>query len=424
MLKKTPLLPFILITSLFLMWGLANNMTDTLLSAFKRIMSMSDFQTTFVQYAFYGAYFCLAIPAAILIKKYTYKTGILIGLAMFIAGSLLFYPASKTMEYGHFLAALFILAGGLSLLETSANPYIIALGPAETGTQRLNLAQSFNPIGSIIGVTLSKVFILSQLNTAGETERAAMSPEQLQAVQSEELTGVMGPYVGVAFFLMVIWLLIFFNKMPTSSDENSAFDFGAAWRRLRQKRHYVWSVVAMFFYIGAQIGIWSFTIRYVMKELDLNEEDASSYYQAALVIFLLSRFVCTYLMRFITPRRLLTSLALLAMILTGVAMAKGGYLGVYALVGISGCMSLMFPTIYGLGLQDLGQDTKIGGSGLIMAILGGAVLTGVQGQISDSTGSINTSFVVPLFCFAVVVYFALREAKVAPQQVDKVPAEY
>ncbi len=418
MLKKTPILPFALITSLFLMWGLANNMTDTLLSAFKRIMSMSDFQTTFVQYAFYGAYFCLAIPAAILIKKYTYKTGILIGLGMFIGGSLLFYPASKTMVYGHFLAALFILAGGLSLLETAANPYIIAMGPEETGTQRLNLAQSFNPIGSIIGVTLSKMFILSKLNTAGEAERASMSPEQLQAIQSEELTGVMGPYVGVAAFLVIIWLLIFFNKMPTASDESTAFDFGAAWGRLKQKRHYIWSVIAMFFYIGAQIGIWSFTIRYVMKELNLNEEDASSYYQAALVIFLLSRFVCTYLMKFITPRALLTSLSVLAMILTGVAMATGGYAGVYALVGISACMSLMFPTIYGLGLQGLGQDTKIGGSGLIMAILGGAVLTGVQGQISDATGSINQAFIVPLLCFGVVVYFALREAKVAaPRQV-------
>lgn len=416
MLKKTPILPFVLITSLFLMWGLANNMTDTLLSAFKRIMSMSDYQTTFVQYAFYGAYFCLAIPAAILIKKYTYKTGILIGLGMFIGGSLLFYPASKTMVYGHFLAALFILAGGLSLLETAANPYIIAMGPEETGTQRLNLAQSFNPIGSIIGVTLSKLFILSKLNVAGETERASMSPEQLQAIQSEELTGVMGPYVGVAAFLVIIWLLVFFNKMPTASDENSKFDFGKAWGRLRQKRHYVWSVVAMFFYMGAQIGIWSFTIRYVMKELDLNEEQASSYYQAALIIFLLSRFVCTYLMRFITPRVLLTSLAVLGMILTGTAMATGGYVGVYALVGISGCMSLMFPTIYGLGLQGLGQDTKIGGSGLIMAILGGAVLTGVQGQISDATGSINQAFIVPLLCFGVVVYFALREAKVAPQK--------
>jgi len=416
MLKKTPILPFVLITSLFLMWGLANNMTDTLLSAFKRIMSMSDYQTTFVQYAFYGAYFCLAIPAAILIKKYTYKTGILIGLGMFIGGSLLFYPASKTMVYEHFLAALFILAGGLSLLETAANPYIIAMGPEETGTQRLNLAQSFNPIGSIIGVGLSKLFILSKLNVAGETERASMSPEQLQAIQSEELTGVMGPYVGVAFFLVVIWLLIFFNKMPTASEENSKFDFGDAWGRLRQKRHYVWSVVAMFFYVGAQIGIWSFTIRYVMQELNLNEEEASSYYLAALVLFLLSRFVCTYLMRFVTPRVLLTSLAVLAMILTGTVMVTGGYVGVYALVGISGCMSLMFPTIYGLGLQGLGQDTKIGGSGLIMAILGGAVLTGVQGQISDATGSINQAFVVPLLCFAVVVYFALREAKVPPQK--------
>lgn len=416
MLKKTPILPFVLITSLFLLWGLANNMTDTLLSAFKRIMSMSDFQTTFVQYAFYGAYFCLAIPAAILIKKYTYKTGILIGLAIFIAGSLLFYPASKTMVYGHFLAALFILAGGLSLLETSANPYIIAMGPEETGTQRLNLAQSFNPIGSIIGVLLSKVFILSKLNVAGEAERASMSPEQLQAIQSEELTGVMGPYVGVAMFLVLIWLLIFFNKMPTASDEKSSLNFGDAWGRLIKKRSYVWSVVAMFFYIGAQIGTWSFTIRYVMKELNINEEQASNYYLAALVLFLLSRFVCTYLMRFIAPHRLLASLAVLAMILTGVVMSTGGYLGVYALVGISGCMSLMFPTIYGLGLRGLGQDTKIGGSGLIMAILGGAVLTGVQGQISDATQSINTSFVMTLLCFGVVVYFALREAKVAPKQ--------
>ncbi len=411
MLKKTPVLPFVLITSLFLMWGLANNMTDTLLSAFKRIMSMSDFQTTFVQYAFYGAYFCLAIPAAILIKKYSYKTGILIGLALFIAGSLLFYPASKTMVYGHFLAALFILAGGLSLLETSANPYIIAMGPAETGTQRLNLAQSFNPIGSIIGVGLSKLFILSQLNVAGEAERASMTSDQLQAIQSAELTGVMGPYVGVAAFLAVLWLLIAFTKMPTSSEEDSSLNFGAAWGRLLGQRHYVWAVVALFFYMGAQIGIWSFTIRYVMKELNLNEADSSSYYLAALVLFLLSRFVCTYLMRFISPSRLLASLAVLAMILTATAMATGGYVGVYALVGISGCMSLMFPTIYGLGLEGLGADTKIGGSGLIMAILGGAVLTGVQGIISDAYG-INTAFALPLFCFGVVVYFALRETKV------------
>lgn len=416
MLKKTPILPFILITSLFLMWGLANNMTDTLLSAFKRIMSMSDFQTTFVQYAFYGAYFCLAIPAAILIKKFTYKTGILIGLALFIAGSLLFYPASKTMVYGHFLAALFILAGGLSILETSANPYIVAMGPEETGTQRLNLAQSFNPIGSIIGVLLSKLFILSQLNTAGESERASMTAEELQKIQSAELTGVMGPYVGVAAFLVLLWILIFFNKMPTASDEDSSLNFASSWGRLLNKRSYVWAVTALFFYMGAQIGTWSFTIRYVMKELNLNEEQSADYYLAALILFLLSRFVCTYLMRFIAPRNLLAGLAGIGVLLTGIVIATGGMVGVIALVSISACLSLMFPTIYGLGLRGLGADTKIGGSGLIMAILGGAVLTGIQGLISDSTQSINMSFFLPMFCLAVVMYFALKEAKAVGEE--------
>jgi FHS family L-fucose permease-like MFS transporter len=416
MLKKTPILPFVLITSLFLMWGLANNMTDTLLSAFKRIMSMSDFQTTFVQYAFYGSYFCLAIPAAILIKKFTYKTGILIGLALFIAGSLLFYPASKTMVYGHFLAALFILAGGLSILETSANPYIVAMGPEETGTQRLNLAQSFNPIGSIIGVLLSKVFILSQLNTAGESERASMTADELQKIQSAELTGVMGPYVGVAVFLLFLWILIFFNKMPTASDEDSSLNFGASWGRLLKKRSYVWAVTALFFYMGAQIGTWSFTIRYVMKELNINEEQSADYYLAALVLFLLSRFVCTYLMRFIAPRNLLAGLAGIGVLLTGVVIMTGGYVGVIALVSISACLSLMFPTIYGLGLRGLGADTKIGGSGLIMAILGGAVLTGIQGLISDTTQSINMSFFLPMFCLGVVMYFALKEAKAVGEE--------
>ncbi|MEL7534528.1 MAG: MFS transporter, partial [Bacteroidota bacterium] len=204
------LLAFILITSMFLAWGIANNMTDTLLAAFKKIMSMSDFQTTFVQYAFYGAYFCFAIPAALLVKRFSYKTGVLLGLGMFIAGALLFYPASQTMVYGHFLAALYILAGGLSFLETSANPYIVAMGPEESGTQRLNLAQSFNPVGSITGVVLSQLFILSNLNPATEEERSAIPAEQLASIQAEELSAVMGPYVGVAAVLLILWLLIAF----------------------------------------------------------------------------------------------------------------------------------------------------------------------------------------------------------------------
>ncbi|HQU59771.1 MAG TPA: L-fucose:H+ symporter permease [Saprospiraceae bacterium] len=405
--KRTPILAFALITSLFLMWGLANNMTDTLLAAFKKIMSMTDYQTAFVQYSFYGAYFCLAIPAAILIKKFTYKTGVLIGLGLFIAGGLLFYPASQTMVYGHFLTALFILAGGLSILETTANPYIIAMGPEETGTQRLNLAQSFNPIGSIIGVLLSKVFILSNLNQADATQRAAMQVEDLQAIQAEELGAVMGPYVGVAFFLLALWLAIAFTKMPKASDEDHLIDFRAAFGRLIRRPHYVWAVAAQFFYVGAQIGVWSFTIRYVMQELGLNEEQASSYYLAALILFLASRFVCTFLMRYIEPRRLLMGLAVLAIAFTAVVIFGSGAIAVYALVAISACMSLMFPTIYGLGLRGLGQDTKIGGSGLIMAILGGAVLTGVQGKVSDATGDIHYAFFVPLLCFAIVAYYGL-----------------
>jgi len=409
--KKTPLFPFILITSLFLMWGLANNMTDTLLAAFKKIKSMSDAQTSLIQVAFYGAYFCLALPAAILIKKYTYKTGVLVGLGLFIAGALLFYPASQTMAYGHFLAALYILAGGLSILETTANPYIIAMGPEATATRRLNLAQSFNPIGSITGVVLSKVFILSELNTAGAEERAAMSPEALQAMQAEELKAVMGPYVGVAFVLAALWLAIAAVKMPKASDEESRIDYRAVFKRLLGRRHYVWGVIAQFFYVGAQIGVWSFTIRYVMEELQLDEAGASSYYLAALLVFALSRFICTWLMRFAEARMLLGSAAVLAMACTLVVVFGGGYAAVLALVAISACMSLMFPTIFGLASAGLGKDTKIGGSGLIMAILGGAVLTTVQGLVSDASGSIHLAYIVPLACFGVVGYYAFFKAR-------------
>ncbi len=398
--------PFILLTSCFAWWGLANNMTDTLLAAFKKILSMSDFQTSWIQIAFYGSYFCLALPAAIFIKKFTYKAGVLLGLGLFISGALLFFPASKTMTYFHFLAALYILAGGLSILETSANPYIITMGSDETGTQRLNFAQSFNPIGSILGIFLSKYFILSNLNSAGAEERAAMSPGLLKQIQSQELTAVMGPYVAVALFLIVLWILIATNKkMPRASDVGGKLKLGSTFKRLSRNRHYVWGVVAQFFYVGAQIGVWSFTIRYVMKELNLNEADASSYYLAALILFTASRFICTGLMRFMAPGNLLALLAFVAIGCTLTVIFAGGYVGVYALVGISGCMSLMFPTIFGLAVRGLGEDTKIGGSGLIMAILGGAVLTAIQGQVSDLSGSIHLAYFVPLVCFIVIAYY-------------------
>ncbi|MBR9999072.1 MAG: L-fucose:H+ symporter permease [Cyclobacteriaceae bacterium] len=405
--KSTPIITFALITSLFFLWGLANNMTDTLLAAFKRIMSMTDFQTSLVQMSFYGAYFCLALPAAVIIKKYSYKTGILLGLGMYMVGAVLFYPASRTMEYGHFLTALFILAGGLSILETTANPYIIAIGPEETGTRRLNFAQSFNPIGSITGVVLSKFFILSHLNVATAEERAAMGKEQLSALQGLELNAVMGPYVGVALVLLILWITIAARQMPRAAEADNRVNLGPALKRLLHNRHYVLGVIAQFFYVGAQLCVWSFTIRYIMSELGLNEADSSSYYIAALIVFTAMRFVNTALMKVINPGVLLSLATLLAIIFTATVTFGHGLISVYALVGISGCMSLMFPTIYGLATRGLGEDTKIAASGQIMAIVGGAVFPAIQGLVSDATGSISLSYIVPLICFLIILFYAM-----------------
>lgn len=411
------LIPFVLVTSLFFLWGLANNMTDTLLSAFKRIMSMTDFQTSWIQVAFYGSYFCLAIPAALFIKRYTYKSGILLGLGLFALGSLMFYPASYTMVYEHFLVSLFVLAGGLSILETTANPYIIAMGPENTGTYRLNLAQAFNPIGSLAGVELSKKFILSRLDSASDVERAAMPKEQLDAMQSNELSAVMGPYVGVAIFLIFLWIVIRLVKMPKASEAGPELNFISTFKRLIKIPHYVWGVVAQFFYLGAQLGTWSFTIRYVMLELNLNEDDSATYYSNALILFIISRFVFTFLMKFIAARKLLMLAALIGTLCTAIVIFAHGFVAVYALVAISFCLSLMFPTIFGLAVRGLGDDTKIGGAGVIMAILGGAVFPLVQGLVSDST-DIHTSFVVPLICFVVVVIYGATGAKLEPKNMQ------
>ncbi|MBN2010477.1 L-fucose:H+ symporter permease [candidate division KSB1 bacterium] len=409
--------PFILLTSLFAWWGLANNMTDTLLAAFKRIMSMSDSKTALIQVVCYGAgYGLLALPAAIFIKKFSYKSGVLLGLGLYSIGAILFFPAKLTANYYYFLLAIWILFGGLSILETAANPYIIAMGPEETGTRRLNLAQSFNPIGSILGVLISKLFILSKLNTASASERAAMTTQQLQSIQAGELNAVTVTYVAVGLILIVTWILIATNKnMPRAGEVGGPLNLAPTFKRLIRNRHYMWGVIAQFFYVGAQIGVWSYTIRYVMQELRLEsivlpagktpEDLAATYYMAALILFTCSRFICTWLMRYITPANLLTALAGIGIVLTGTVIYVGGPIGVYALVGISGCMSLMFPTIFGLACRGLGEDTKLGGSGLIMAIFGGAVLTQAQGIISDSTNSINLSYWVPLVAFVVIAYY-------------------
>jgi MFS transporter, FHS family, L-fucose permease len=408
---RAPVIPFILITSLFFLWGVANNLTDTLLAAFKRIMSMSDFETAWIQVAFYGSYFCLALPAAIFIKRFTYQTGVLLGLGMYALGALLFYPSSFIMQYSFFLGSLFILAGGLSILETAANPYILAMGDERTATRRLNLAQSFNPIGSITGVVISKFFILSHLNRAGAEERAAMPFEELRAIQQIELNAVMGPYVTIGFILLGLWILIAVTKMPKASDEEKTIQLWQTIKRLIKNKNYTFGVVAQFFYVGMQICVWSFTIRYVMAQLHINEAEASSYYIAALIVFMFFRFINTGLMKYIRPETLLSLLSGLGIVSTFIVIYGSGYVGVYGLVAISACMSLMFPTIFGLASKGLGNDTKIGSAGLIMAIGGGAALPPIQGLISDATDSINVSYWVPLLCFVIITFYGLVSRK-------------
>lgn len=409
-------------------------MTDTLLAAFKRIMSMSDSRTALIQISCYGlGYFIFAIPAAIYIKKYSYKAGVLLGLGLYLIGCLLFLPASWTGNYFHFLGALWILFGGLSVLETAANPYIIAMGPEESGTRRLNLAQSFNPIGSITGVFLSQIFILSALNKAGAEERAAMTQEQLHTIQTSELSSVTMTYVSIGIALLALWVLIYFVKMPKASDAGSKLDFGPTFKRLFKNRNYTTGVVAQFFYVGAQIGIWSFTIRYAMQELNLEsgvlpegktaEQVAANYYLASLILFVSCRFLFTYLMKFIRPGRLLTFASLTAIGLALVVVFIGGRIGVYSLVAISGCMSLMFPTIFGLAVKGLGPDTKLGGSFLIMTIVGGAVITQIQGVVSTAMENIeasklppgiNMAYLIPAACFLYIAWYAIRVTRTSP----------
>ena len=415
--SKQFLLPFVLVTSLFFFWGIANNMTDTLLAAFKRIMSMTDTQTSLIQFSFYGAYAVLALPAALFIRRYSFKSGIVLGLFMYALGAILFLPASKAASYTFYLGAIFILAGGCSILETTANPYILSMGAPETATRRLNVAQAFNPLGSITGILLSTFFIQAELNSADATARAAMSDAQLEAIQAHELGAVTGTYMTLGFVLLAVLVIMLLSHMPKTdhpSDHPSvAPKQSSTFRRLASNKRYWMGVVAQFFYVGAQIGVWSFTIRLAMSELGIREQAGSVIYLISIIGFSASRFIFTWLMKYFRPSRLLVVAAVADIVLSLVVVfTQGmGWLPVCALIAISLFMSLMFPTIYGIALDGIGDDAKIGASGLIMAILGGALLTPLQAIISDAT-SINVSYLVPAFCFLVVLLYGLYVEKV------------
>jgi len=462
--EKVPIIPrgivwpFILLTTLFFAWALPNNLTDTMLAAFKRIMSLTDSKTAWIQVACYLlGYGCFAIPAALFIKRYTYKSGVMLGLGMYAAGTFLFYPAMQIAGWNinvgflMFLLAIVILFAGLSILETSANSYVCAIGPEETATQRLNFAQSFNPFGAITGVVISQVFILSNLNILNADERALLSPTELAKVQGAELNAVTMAYMTVGVVIVGLLLAIYLTRMPNLKEEDKKLDFSGTLNRLKANRNYVWGVIAQFFYVGAQIAVWSFIIRYTMQQLNLEsvvaslgreattddiiavlrnleplaagfynvfewagldallprtaEQAGATYYIISLVLFVIVRFISTGLMKYIQPRMLLTILALLAVLCSLTVIYAEGWMGVYALIGISGCMSLMFPTIYGLGVAGLGEDMKLGGAGMVMAIAGAAVLTQVQGIVSDQSGSIKLAYWVPALAFLLIAYY-------------------
>ena len=383
--------PFALVTSMFLLWGLANNMTDTLLAAFKRIMSMSDTQTSLIQFAFYGSYFCFALPAAIFIRRRSFKSGIILGLLLYAAGAMLFLPAARVASYGFYLVAIYVMAGGCSVLETTANPYVMSMGDPRTATRRLNIAQSFNPVGSILGILMSKYFILDDIS----------------------LYSISGTYAALGLVLLGILVVMLFARMPSGKDDDRSDSVGACFRSLLSNRLYRRGVVAQFFYVGAQIGVWSFTIRLVMQETGRLEAAASSIYLISIIGHCLSRFIYTGLMRWFSPSRLLTFGGVMSALLslTVVLSAGTGWICITSLVLISSFMSLMFPTIYGIALGGIMRgdhpgDSKIGASGLIMSILGGALLTPLQGMVSDHT-NIYTSYAVPAFCFVVVTAYAV-----------------
>lgn len=409
------LLPFMVLASCFAWWGLANNMTDPLVKAFTGIYpDMSNLESSLIQFSFYGSYFCLAIPGALIIRRYSYKTGVLVGLGIYIAGCFLFYPASVSQNFHFFLVSFFVLAGGLSILETAANPYILSLGPAKTATQRLNLAQSFNPVGSIIGTQFAQIFILKRLEDANLSKLSELAEVDTEA-QAQALGIVVTPYIGVGIFLLTVWLTICLMKMPVGTSEEKEPDhklhFGDSVRVLLKNSNYVFAVIAQFFYVGVQICIWTYTVHYIPAQLGIADSEALKYHTVAILLFLCSRFICTGLMSFMSPSTLLLALSALAAVLSLLVVFVGGIYGVYALVGISGCMSLMFPTIFGLGTHGLGQHTKIGGSGLIMAILGGALLPLLQAGIIDAA-NVNISYLVPFVCFIIIAAYAFYSSRV------------
>jgi FHS family L-fucose permease-like MFS transporter len=421
--EKKYLVPFILITSLFALWGFANDITNPMVAAFQTVMELSAAKASLVQFAFYGGYATMAIPAALFIRKYSYKSAILLGLGLYAAGAFLFIPAAAYQQFSFFCISLYILTFGLAFLETTANPFILSLGSKETSTRRLNLAQTFNPMGSLCGMAVASFVVLPQLlsdkrDAAGAIIFPTLSEAEKADIRLHDLAVIRNPYVIIGLVVLVVLAVIALTRMPkTQSEEQKAagntHSAKETLRNLWHNRVYRGGVLTQVFYVAAQIMVWTFIIQYA-DNLGINKATAQTYNIMAMCLFLASRFISTMLMKYLNSRRMLGIFGVCAALCTAGTILIVGKAGLACLVGISFFMSLMFPTIYGIALEDVDpQDTTLGASFLVMAIVGGALMPPLQGMIIDlgtvaGHPAVNASFILPLICFAVVATYGWR----------------
>lgn len=419
--EKKYLITFILITSLFALWGFANDLTNPMVAAFQTVMEISAAKASMVQFAFYGGYATMAIPAALFIRRYSYKVGVLIGLALYAIGAFLFIPAAQYQQFSFFCISLYILTFGLAFLETTANPFILSLGDKSNSTRRLNLAQAFNPIGSLSGMAVASFIVLPQLlsdrrDAAGQIIFGSLSDAEKADIRLHDLAIIRDPYVAIGLVVVVMLVIIALTKMPRLSGENTQLDAGATLRRLWSNSIYRNGVISQMFYVAAQIMCWTFIIQYADR-LGINKATAQVFNIAAMSLNLCGRFIGTFIMRYVNTRRLLMIFGICASVCTLGTICIDGRAGLYSLVCISLFMSIMFPTIYGVALENVeAEDTSLGAAFLVMAIVGGALLPPLQGAIIDlgvvgGWPAVNVSFVLPLICFIIVALYGWSALK-------------
>jgi FHS family L-fucose permease-like MFS transporter len=412
------LVPFILVTVLFFLWGIPNNLNDVLIRHFMKSFAITRFQAGLVQSAFYMGYFLLAMPAAFLMRRAGYKIGFVTGLVLFGAGAFLFWPAARAGSYGFFLFALFVIASGLSFLETASNPFIAQLGDQQSSERRLNFAQAFNPLGAISGALIGTVFIFSGVELTPQEIAAEQVRHTYEAYLQTETLRVVRPYLVIGTIALLWAILILRTKFPKiqSEHENEAGDRGHL-RDLLHYPHFLFAVVAQFFYVGAQVGTWSYFISYVQDYAHQSEKVAGYFLTGTLVAFGIGRFASAWLMRYVKPAKLMGGYCIANVALLGFAVLRPGWVGLWCVFLTSFFMSLMFPTIFALGLKELGPNTKLGGSLLVMAIVGGAVLTPAMGFISERTHSLALAYSVPLVAYVIIGLYSYwgsqpRDAKI------------